>query len=143
MLRRISRASTAGLLACLAGCADRAASTLPAAMTPPPPLARAASVDGTYNGLMQLVSGPPIACGTSNVFALVVQNNAFQYMLNQPQVPWQPQRTFSAVISPDGSFRAGTDTAYISGTVSQGHIQGQIVGDSCQFQFEADAGGTF
>jgi len=110
---------------------------------PSPAPARAASVNGTYNGLMQLVSGPPIACGTSNAFALVVQNNAFRYVLNQPQVPWQPQRTFAAVIAPDGSFRSGTDAAYISGTVRQGHMQGQIVGDSCQFQFEADSTGTF
>ena len=142
MLWRIYRAATAGLVACLIGCTDRTPPAAPpAAMTPPP--ARAASIDGTYNGLMQLTSGLPVACGTSNVFALVVQGHAFRYVLDQPQVPWQPQRVFAAAISPDGSFRAGTGVAYMSGTVSQGHMQGQVVGDACQFQFEADSVGTF
>jgi len=141
MTWRISLASAIGLVACLAGCSDGTSSDPQTTMAPP--LARVTTVNGTYNGLMQLVSGSPISCGTSDEFTLQVQNKAFRYVLNQPQVAWQPQRVFAATIAPDGSFRAGSDVAYISGTVSQGHMQGQIVGDACQFQFEADSDGSF
>jgi len=92
---------------------------------------------------MQLASGPPGSCGTSDIFTVTVQNSGFRFVLNQPQVPWQPQRVFTATIAPDGSFNAGTGIAYMRGTASQGHMQGQIVGDACQFQFEADSDGTF
>ncbi len=92
---------------------------------------------------MQLTSGSADSCGTSNIFRVVVQNSAFRFVLNQPQVPWQPQRVFTATIAPDGSFNAGADVAYMRGTARQGHMQGQIVGDACQFQFEADSDGTF
>jgi hypothetical protein len=135
-----SRTSAASLVACLAGCSNSAP---PAAPVATPALPRVTSVNGTYNGLMQLTSGPADSCGTSNIFTLVVRNNGFRYVLNQPQVPWQPQRVFAAAIAPDGSFNAGTDVAYIRGTTRQGHMQGQIVGDACQFQFEADSDGTF
>jgi hypothetical protein len=139
MTKQFFRASVASLVVCLTGCSY---SDPPAAPAPPPP-PRVAGVNGTYNGLMQLVSGSSLGCGTSDIFSVVVQDNAFKFVLNQPQVPWQPQRVFAATIAPDGSFRAGTDAAYIRGTASQGHIQGQIIGDACQFQFEADSDGTF
>ncbi|HTI79154.1 MAG TPA: hypothetical protein VL614_01755 [Acetobacteraceae bacterium] len=140
MTRLYSRTSAASLVACLLGCSNSAPPASPVAM---PALPRVTSVNGTYNGLMQLTSGSPDSCGTSNIFTLVVQNKGFRYVLNQPQVPWQPQRVFAATIAPDGSFNAGTGVAYMRGTASQGHMQGQIVGDACQFQFEADSDGTF
>ena len=140
MTRLLSRTSAASLLACLIGCSDGDPPSAPASGPSP---ARVTSVNGTYNGLMQLTSGPSDSCGTSNIFRVVVQNKAFRFVLNQPQVPWQPQRVFAATIAPDGSFNAGTDVAYMRGTTSQGHMQGQIVGDACQFQFEADSDGTF
>ena len=115
----------------------------PAAAAPTPSPPRIAGVNGTYNGLMQLMSGSPVSCGTTDIFTVLVQNNGFRFVLNQPQVPWQPQRVFVATIAPDGSFSAAADVAYIRGTASQGHMQGQIVGDACQFQFEADSNGTF
>lgn len=142
MTRQFSRASAASLVACLMGCSDGDPPTA-SAPSPAPPPPRVAGVNGTYNGLMQLASGPPGSCGDSDIFTVVVQSNAFRFVLNQPQVPWQPQRVFAATIAPDGSFNAGTDVAYMRGTTSQGHMQGQIVGDACQFQFEADSNGTF
>ena len=47
------------------------------------------------------------------------------------------------VIAPDGSFHAGSGATYIDGKASQGHMQGQIVGDACGYQFEADNVGSF
>jgi hypothetical protein len=141
MTRQFSRASAAGLVACLMGCSGSDPPAAAPAPVPSPP--RVTSVNGTYNGLMQLVGGAPGSCGTSDIFTVVVQNNAFRFVLNQPQVPWQPQRVFAATIAPDGSFQAGTGVAYMRGTTKQGHMQGQIIGDACQFQFEADSDGTF
>lgn len=140
MTKQFSLASAASLIACLMGCSD---GDPPAATAAAPLQPRVVGVNGTYNGLMQLTSGAAVGCGNSDIFSVVVQNNAFQFVLNQPQVPWQPQQVFATTIASDGSFRAGTDAAYIRGAVSNGHMQGQIVGDVCQFQFEADSGGTF
>lgn len=140
MPRPYIRLSSACLVTCLTGCSNTAP---PSAPVPSPPPAQVTSVNGTYNGLMQLTSGPSDSCGTSNIFTVVVRNSSFSFVLNQPQVPWQPRRVFTATIAPDGSFNAGTGVAYMRGTTSQGHMQGQIVGDACQFQFEADSDGTF
>ena len=140
MTWRIPRALAAGLIPCLMGCSDNTPAPLASASPAFPPVT---TVNGTYNGLMQLVVGSAVGCGTSDEITLVVRDNVFRYVLKQPQVPWQPQRTFVTTISPDGSFRAGTDVSYITGTVSRGHMQGQIVGDACQFQFEADSDGSF
>lgn len=136
------RSLPAGLLAMLAGCMS------PAQPDPPPdtqgpPLARATSVNGNYNGVAQLASGSPDSCGTQDIFSLRVSANAFQYVLQQPQVPWRPSVTFAVSIEPDGSFASNPGTAYIKGQVKQGHMQGQIVGDSCAFSFEADNTGSF
>jgi hypothetical protein len=104
---------------------------------------RPVPIDGSYNGLMQRASGTIDSCGTQDVFTLQVRNNAFTYVLSQPQVPWRPSVTFGVAIAPDGSFHAASGAAHIDGTVVQGHMQGQIVGDSCGFQFEADNSGSF
>jgi hypothetical protein len=140
MTKQFSQTSAACLIACLMGCSD---GDPPVASAATPTQPRVVGVNGTYNGLMQLTSGSAVACGSSDIFSVVVQNNAFRFVLNQPQVPWQPQRVFATTIAPDGSFLAGTDAAYIRGTASNGRMQGQIVGDACQFQFEANSDGTF
>ena len=130
-----------GLFAIVAGC------TSPAQPDPPPaagpPLATAKSVNGSYNGIAQLTSGSPESCGTQDIFSLQVRANAFQYVLQQPQIPWRPSITFAVSITPDGGFASSSGAAYIKGQVKQGHMQGQIVGDSCAFSFEADNTGSF
>jgi hypothetical protein len=131
-----------GFCACLTGCTGSGQSDPPAGANGPP-LAQPVSINGNYNGVMQLVTGAALSCGTQDVFTLHVQNRAFRYVLSQPQVPWRQSVTFDVVIAPDGSFHAGTGAAYIDGKVAQGHMQGQIVGDSCGFQFEADSVGSF
>jgi hypothetical protein len=113
--------------------------------TPPqvPPVALPTSSNGNYRGFMQLASGPAMSCGTQVELTLHVRNNAFEYVLPQPQVPLTPQRAFQVVIASDGSFQAQSGPAFIRGQVSQGHMQGQIYGDLCGYQFEADSTGTF
>lgn len=118
---------------------------------PPPPVApiavtqpsRPVSVNGTYNGITQLVQGSAMSCGTQDMLTLHVADNSFGYTLNQPQVPWQPVRSFNVVIASDGSFQAQSGAAYIRGAVSGTHMAGDIVGDACGYHFEADSSGTF
>jgi hypothetical protein len=100
-------------------------------------------VNGTFNGITQLVQGAAMSCGTQDMLTLHVVNNAFAYTLNQPQVPWQPARSFQVAIAPDGSFQAQSGAAYIRGTISGSHMAGDIVGDACSYHFEADSSGTF
>jgi hypothetical protein len=119
--------------------------------TAPPPVAPAAvqqpsrpvSVNGIYNGVTQLVEGAAMSCGTQDILTLRVVDNAFDYTLNQPQVPWQPARSFHVPIRSDGSFQSQSGAAFIRGTVSNGHMAGDIVGDACSYHFEADSSGTF
>jgi hypothetical protein len=116
--------------------------------SPPTPIAVApqiqpASINGTYDGVMQLISGLAMSCGTEDMLTLRVNNNAFTYQLNQPQVAWQPVRAFNVVIAADGSFQAQSGTADIRGTVSGGHMAGDLVGDSCGYHFEAERSGTW
>jgi len=127
------------MLSACSGSQDQNASAPPPAAPPVRPV----PIDGTYNGLMQLASGTVDACGSQDVFTLQVRNNAFTYMLNQPQVPWRPSVSFNVAIAPDGSFHATSGAAHMDGMVAQGHMQGQLVGDSCGFQFEADNSGSF
>jgi len=101
------------------------------------------SVNGTYNGIMQLVQGTPMSCGTEDVLTLRVTNDAFSYTLNQPQVPDQPTRIFNVAIASDGSFQAASGAAYIRGTASGGHMAGNVFGDACGFHFEADSSGNW
>ncbi len=108
-----------------------------------PPLALPTSNNGNYSGFMQLASGPAMSCGTQVQLTLQVSNNTFEYVLLQPQVPLIPRRTFRVVIATDGSFQAQSGPAFIRGQVSQGHMQGQIYGDLCGYQFEADSTGVF
>jgi hypothetical protein len=131
-----------GICSLVVGCAD-APNAPPATTAAASPPARIVPIDGSYNGVTQLVSGTAISCGSQDILTLQVHNHTFLYVLNQPQVPWQPQRSFEVVIAPDGAFQAQSGPAYIRGRVNQGHMQGQIVGDACGYQFEADNSGTF
>ena len=112
----------------------------PAVVAPP---TAPVSVNGTYNGIMQLIQGIPTSCGTEDMLTLRVTNNAFSYTLNQPDVVSHPVRSFNVVIMPDGSFDAQSGAAYIRGTASGTHIAGDIVGDSCGYHFEADSSGAW
>jgi hypothetical protein len=131
-----------GVCILVVGCAVQPQQPQPA-IAAASPSARVAPIDGSYNGIAQLVSGAAVSCGTQDPVNLQVRNGAFNYVLNQPQVPWQPRRSFDVVIAPDGSFQAQSGPASISGQVSQGHMHGQIVGDACGYQFEADNSGTW
>jgi len=131
-----------GFCAGLIGCTGPGQSDPPVAAINPP-LARPASINGKYNGIVQLVTGGAVSCGTEDIFSLQVQESAFRYVLSQPQVPWRTSVTFNVVIAPDGSFHARSGAAYLDGKVGQGHMQGQIVGDACGFRFEADNVGSF
>ena len=84
-----------------------------------------------------------MSCGTQDVLTIRVADNAFSYTLQQPEVPWQPVRSFQAMITPDGSFQAQSGPAYIRGTVAGGHMAGDIVGDACGYHFEGDSTGTW
>ncbi len=134
----------AAMAACMAaaGCTSTPQSPPVAPMAATKPI-RPASVNGTYNGITQLVRGAAMSCGTQDMLTLRVVDNSFGYTLNQPQVTWQPVRSFNVVIAPDGTFQAQSGTAYIRGTVSGGHMAGDIVGDACGYHFEADNSGTF
>ena len=131
-----------GVCALLAACAIPLQPPQPATAAASPP-ARVVPIDGSYNGIAQLVSGATVSCGTQDTVSLQVKSGAFRYVLNQPEVPWQPRRSFDVVIAPDGTFQAQSGPASISGQVSQGHMHGQIVGDACGYQFEADNAGTW
>jgi hypothetical protein len=129
------------LPALAAGCADRAP-------PPPPPVAVAPSgpiaVDGVYQGRRQLVrggSGVGLLCGTTDPFAVTVTGRAFQYVLRQPEVAYQPTRTFNATIDDDGGFKATDGPAYINGTVGGGAMQGELSGDACGYVFQANRQG--
>jgi hypothetical protein len=124
------------------GCAVAPQPPAPPAPVVAPPT-QPVSVNGTYSGITQLVQESAMSCGTQDMFTLHVVDNAFDYTINQPQVPWQPVRSFTVAIAPDGSFQAQSGAAYIRGTVSGGHMAGDIMGDACGYHFEADSTGTF
>ena len=135
-LRSACLGIASGLTLLAAGCADKA--------PPPPPQAPAAplgpvSVDGTYQGSRQLVRGgvgPGVLCGQIDPFSLVVMGRAFQYVLHQPEVEFQPTRTFNVTINADGTFRAVDGPAYMDGAAGGGTIQGEISGDACGYVFQ-------
>nr|WP_294514181.1 hypothetical protein [uncultured Rhodopila sp.] len=116
--------------------------------SPPPPVAalpQAAPVpiDGTYGGVMQLTRGGAMNCGDENPITLQVTGHSFTYRLSQPGAEWKPVIVFTATIGADGSFNAQSGPDSMSGTVSQGTMQGSIIGDICAFNFNAARGGTW
>jgi hypothetical protein len=139
------RPDTAAILLCV-GFSGCSASSAPPALPQPPVQAAPigpVSFDGVYNGTTQLISGSNLSCGSQDPLTFRVVDDAFSYTLNQPQVVWQPVRSFDVAIAHDGSFQSQSGTASIQGRVSGGHMQGQIVGDACGFAFEADRSGTW
>jgi hypothetical protein len=123
-----------------------------AGQAPPPPTpgpvvtapAGPVAVDGTYVGTKQLVrggDGPGLLCGSMDPLTVTVVNRAFHYVLNQPELPYQPTRAFDATIDADGSFRAVNGPAYMTGSVGAGNMQGQISGDACGYVFQASRQG--
>nr|WP_294501054.1 hypothetical protein [uncultured Rhodopila sp.] len=134
--------ATVVLVAAVSGCAPSA----PPAVPPPP--APAVSFDGTYQGTIQVtVSAVAGAnsnwCDTPPAITLVVQNNAFAYVLSHPNVPpgsgFSSSPSFTASIGPDGSFDAYTqnNTAEMTGSVSGSQISGKISGVGCGYAFSA------
>jgi hypothetical protein len=117
-------------------------SSPPAPADPGPP-SKPVPIDGTYGGVMQLSRGNAMSCGNQNPISLVVKDHTFTYRLNQPQADWKPFIDFTATIGPDGTFNARSGPDSMTGTLSQGSMQGQIVGDVCGFSFSADHGGTY
>jgi hypothetical protein len=114
---------------------------------PPPPAATVAaplgpvSVDGTYQGNRQLVrggDGPGILCGQIDPLTIKVTGRAFQYVLQQPELQYQPTRTFNVTINDDGTFRAVDGPAYMDGAAGGGTMQGEVSGDACGYVFQAD-----
>jgi hypothetical protein len=127
----------ATLGATLAGCGSAPPSVSATAPTPKP-----VPIDGTYGGVMQLSRGEIINCGNQNPITLQVKNQTFTYRLDQPQADWRPTIVFIATIGPDGSFNARSGPDSMSGQVQGGAMQGQIIGDICEFSFVADRGGV-
>jgi hypothetical protein len=121
----------------MAGCSSPPAPA--AAVSPPEPV----PVDGTYGGVMQLSRGDAINCGDENPITLQVKDHVFTYQLSQPRAEFKPVIVFTATIGPDGSFNAQSGPDSMSGQVSQGTMQGVIIGDICGFNFNADRGGTW
>lgn len=134
--------ATVVLVAAVNGCAPSAPPAVP-----PPPLP-VVSYDGTYQGTIHLtvdaVKGAnSIWCDTPPAITLVVQNNAFAYVLTHPNVPlgagFSASPSFAVTIGPDGSFDAFTpnNTAEMTGSVSGGQINGKISGTGCGYAFSA------
>ncbi|MBN8901163.1 MAG: hypothetical protein J0H19_24815 [Rhodospirillales bacterium] len=113
------------------------------AMRPPARSATPGPMTGTYNGLITLASGSDGSCGSQDLITLQLRNGTFDYVLNQPQVPYQPQRAFHVTINPDGTFRTDQGGAFMRGVVRGGHMHGDIVGDACGYAFDADLAGTW
>ena len=134
--RYILLAIAAGLAACTMQAQPRDRAT---EAVQPPPL----PVNGNYSGMMQLIRGPSVPCGTQDMTAFQVNNGSVHYDLRQPETPWQPHVVFDAIIAPNGTFQAASGSAYLRGQLSQGHMQGEIGGGACGYTFEADREGTW
>lgn len=100
-------------------------------------------VDGTYHALGVLIRGNPYNCGNRTQMTFRVKENAFLFVLNQPQVPWRRTVRFNVTVDPDGSFETVVNTAAIRGRIQDGHMSGELIGDACAFAFEADRGDSW
>lgn len=107
------------------------------------PISGPEPVDGTYNGLKQLLRGDETSCGNTDEFHLQISGRQFTYRLLQPQADWRPVIVFGATIAPDGTFNAVSGDSFMRGTLKQGHIHGEMSGDVCGFSFDADRTGTW
>ena len=135
--------ATVVLAAAVSGCAPSAPPAVP-----PPPASPAVSFDGTYRGTIQLTASAVKGansnwCDTPPAITLVVQNNAFAYVLYHPNVPagsgFSSSPSFTVNIGPDGSFDAFSpnNQAEMTGGVSGSQISGKISGTGCGYAFSA------
>jgi galactokinase len=131
------------LIAAVNGCAPSAPPAVP-----PPPAAPAVSFDGTYQGTIRLTASAVKGatsdwCDTPPTITLVVQNNAFAYVLYHPNVPagsgFSSSPSFTVNIGPDGSFDAFSpnNQAEMTGSASGSQISGKISGTGCGYAFSA------
>ena len=133
-------------VATLSGCATAGPST-----PTPPPAAAPVSFDGTYRGRIQLTStSSEISgagshwCDTPPVLSLLVQHDAFNYILAHPNVPqdsaYSLSPTFAVTLAPNGSFGASSQNgeAEMVGRITELHMAGQINGTACGYAFTAD-----
>ena len=142
MPRLRSAMLAAGFCAWLIGCAGPGQPG-PSAGANGPPLAQPVSIDGNYNGVMQLVTGAAMSCGTQDVFSLKVQNRAFRY------VP-EPAASAMAAVSdircchhPGRLVSRGIERRlYRRQSLAWTHA-GSDRRRFCGFQFEADSVGSF
>ena len=131
------------LLLLAAGCAPKPAVQVPVTAAAPPEPVGLVSYDGSYDGLGALTRGDPMACGTQRLIPIRVQNDVLTYVLRQPQIRWRPLITFQAPVAADGTFEAVDGPNYIRGSISNGHMQGDLRGDACSHSFQADRSGTW
>lgn len=115
-----------------------------------PPVQRASTgpdtPDGRYYGQLVAtgsVGGPVDMCGSMDRFELDIRNGKFRFTLSQPSVPYRRRIVFDATVGPDGSFATPPGPTYMKGFVTLGHMQGQVVGDACNFDLQADRTGTW
>ncbi len=135
----------AGLLVMLTGCQqpiDPAAQLPPVARAKPGPV----DPDGTYQG--QLISKGAVAsgafgCGSIDSLPLTIRDRKLRLVLAQPEIPYRTRIVFDVTISDDGTFASPSEETYMRGSVSDGHLQGQVVGDACSFSLEADRNGSW
>jgi len=115
-----------------------------------PPVQRASTgpdtPDGLYNG--QLVASGSVGgslemCGYTDRFQLEIRNGKFRFTLSQPTVPYRRRLVFDVTVAPDGSFATSPGPTSMKGFVTLGHLQGQVVGDACSFDIQADRNGTW
>jgi len=144
MTANVTRWLSVVVLGCMGACA-------PAADQPQlPPIPRASpgpvSPDGTYSGQLLnngTLGGGDDLCGSNDSVTVTIRNARLRFVLNQPQVDYRRQIVFDLSVSPDGTFASPPGATYLRGTVAGGHLQGQVAGDACGFDMQADRTGTW
>ncbi len=134
------------LIASVSGCGPSA----PPAVPPPAAAASTALVafDGTYRGTIRLTAAAPRGdqrswCDTPPDLTLIVQNGAFAFTLEHPNVPpgqgFSSSPTFIANVETDGSFDSTSPNgvAQMTGRISGQQVTGQISGAACGYAFTA------
>src|SRR4051812_26038266 len=139
----VAKFASAALLAVIVGCAT------PGPEPVAPPLVKAITFDGDYQGTIQLTSTsdmgfPRSWCDTPRNITLSPRNGNFQYVLAHPNVPkdsnYSLSPAFAVTIASDGSFKATSQNgdAQMLGRVIGSHMAGEINGSACGYEFAAD-----
>jgi hypothetical protein len=120
---------------------------------PPPasplPTAAPVSLDGNYRGTIRLtasaVSGAQANwCDTPPVISLLLQNNAFSYILAHPNLPkdsnYSLSPSFAGAVASDGSSDVTSQNgeAEMVGRITGSRMVGQINGTGCSYAFTAE-----